>query len=556
MEIHRVRRRARPVPCPGRAALFAFALCAALLPALAGAQDPAPAPAGDSPLAVAPATVSLAAPEPAAPAVAPAAEGTPPQSGPAPLAATPAEVAAIGPVAPAAEGGANALADALVAPSPQAAPPDADLWERIRRGFAMPDLETKRAQSATRWYAAQPDYMVRMSSRASMYLFHIVEEIEKRGMPTELALLPFVESAMQPEAVSWAKAAGLWQFIPSTGRLYSLEQNLWKDERLGVTESTRAALDYLQKLHAEFGDWQLALAAYNCGEAGVERALSRARKAKKSVAYKDLRLPNETQYYVPKLQAIKNIIADPARYGIALPAIRNEPYFTAVRSSRDMDVLTAARLADMPVDDFRALNPAFNRPIIVGISSPTVLVPADHAGTFTANLAAWEATGQPLTSWTAVRLGGGESLKEVADRAGISEAQLREANHIPPRYRPAVGSTLLVPRDETMGSDIAAELVDASMAVVPESANLHQVTYRVRRGDSLASVARRWRVQEGDILAWNNLHGSTLFAGQRLVLTVPRAAPAVAKSQKGAAKPAASTASATHGASPAASSRM
>jgi membrane-bound lytic murein transglycosylase D len=241
-----------------------------------------------------------------------------------------------------------------------------DLWERIRRGFKMHDLVNKRATSSTRWYAGQPDYISRMSSRASMYLFHIVQEIERRGMPTELALLPFVESAMQPEAVSTAKAAGLWQFIPSTGRLFSLEQNLWTDERFGVIESTRAALDYLQQLYGEFGDWQLALAAYNCGEAGVERALARNRAAHRPLDYTSLRLPRETQYYVPKLQAIKNIIAEPQKYGIELPGIRNEPYFVALSRSRDIDVATAAHLADMSIDDFRALNPAFNRPVIGG----------------------------------------------------------------------------------------------------------------------------------------------------------------------------------------------
>jgi len=410
----------------------------------------------------------------------------------------------------------------------------------------MPDLENKRAQSSTRWYAAQPDYIARMTARAGMYLYHIVGEIEKRGMPTELALLPFVESAMQPEAVSFAKAAGLWQFIPSTGRLYSLEQNLWKDERFGVIESTRAALDYLQKLHDEFGDWQLALAAYNCGEAGVERALARARAKHKSLAYQDLRLPKETQYYVPKLQALKNIVADPRRYGIDLPAIPNQPYFVTYSNTLDMDVATAARLADMPVEDFRALNPAFNRPVIVGASSPTILVPADRVETFDANLAAWQATGQPLASWTAYTLQPGESLAKVAERVGLGEAQLREANRIPPRYRPAAGSTLLIPRDETMSDDIAPGFMTASFALVPESNNLRQVTYRVRRGDSLASVARRWHVSADDIVAWNDLRTMTLFAGQRLVLTVAR--PVAASPHKGAKKatPVASSAAAAH----------
>jgi membrane-bound lytic murein transglycosylase D len=403
---------------------------------------------------------------------------------------------------------------------------DEDLWSRIRRGFKMPDLEGRRAQSSTRWYAGQPEYISRMAGRASMYLYHIVEEIEKRGMPTEIALLPFVESAMQPEAVSVAKAAGLWQFIPSTGKLYSLEQNLWKDERLGVIESTRAALDYLQNLYAEFGDWQLALAAYNCGEAAVEKALARARAAHRSVAYSDLRLPVETQFYVPKLQAIKNIVADPQRFGISLPSIPNQPYFIAFNKTQDMDVTTAARLADIPVDEFRMLNPAFNRPVIVGASSPTILVPADHAETFDANLAAWQATGQPLSSWTAYTLQPGEQLAQVAKRLGLTESQLREANHIPPRYRATAGSTILVPRNEAITGDIGASFMSASLSLVPENGNLRQVTYRVRRGDTLATVARRWHVSGEDIIAWNGLHSENLLVGQRLTLTLGRPAPA------------------------------
>jgi membrane-bound lytic murein transglycosylase D len=423
------------------------------------------------------------------------------------------------------------------APPVAAAPaaPKIDLWERIRRGFVLPDLNSKLAVQATRWYSGQSDYMVRMSNRASLYLFHIVEEIETRGMPMELALLPFVESAMQPEAESHAKAVGLWQFIPSTGKLYSLEQNHFKDERRDVIESTRAALDYLQKLHDDFGDWQLALAAYNCGEGCIARAVQRARAAKKSTDYSSLRLPRETQYYVPKLQAIKNIVRDPARYGVELPAIRNEPYFVALTRTRDIDVATAARLAEMPVDEFRALNPAFKRPVIVGAAQPTILLPADRAETFKANFAAYEATGQPLASWTTYTLRENETLAAVAARIGLTEASLREANRIPPRYRLAPRSTILIPRDETMEDDISAEKIAANFALVPEQPNYKQITYRVRRGDTLASVSRRWNVKPEEITAWNNLRSESLFAGQRLSLTVARA-PAPAKKSTTAKK--------------------
>ncbi|MGE5336255.1 MAG: transglycosylase SLT domain-containing protein [Gemmatimonadota bacterium] len=395
-----------------------------------------------------------------------------------------------------------------------------DLWERIRRGFKMPDLTGRLADNSTRWYASQPDYIGRMASRGSRYLFHIVDEIEKRGMPTELALLPFVESAMQPEAESHAKAAGLWQFIPSTGKLYQLEQNLWKDERRDVLESTRAALDYLQNLYEEFGDWNLALAAYNCGEACVTKAIARNRARHRPVDYASLPLPKETKYYVPKLQAIKNIVRSPETYDIALPAIQNEPYFVVVRKTRDIDIITAARLAEMPIDEFRALNPSFKRPVITAAGQSPILLPADHAETFIGNLAAYEATGQPLSNWTTYAMQPKETIAEVADRVGISEAALREANRVPPKFRLASGSTILIPRDETMEGDIQPDMLDASFALVPERPNLRQITYRVRRGDTLYSIARRWRVQPDDIVAWNRLRSRALFAGQRVNLMV------------------------------------
>jgi membrane-bound lytic murein transglycosylase D len=416
---------------------------------------------------------------------------------------------------------------ATAAPADQTVPAQAapgsygDVWERIRKGFAMRDLTSKKALASTRWYAERRDYIERMSNRASLYLYYIVQEIEKRGLPTELALLPFVESAMQPQAVSAAQAAGLWQFIPSTGRIYSLEQNLWKDERFGVIESTRAALDYLQKLHDEFGSWELALAAYNYGEAGVERALEYNRKHHKPLTYDALvKLPRETQFYVPKLQAIKNIVSNPQRYGIELPAIRDQPYFVTISGSRDIDMATAAQLADMPLEDFQALNPAFHRPLIVGAMAPTILLPADRSEKFGANLAAWEATGQPLASWTAYKLKTGETLAAVAERVGVTEASLRTANHVPPRYLLASGSTVLVPRDESAGEDVSSDMLDGSMALVPEQPGLRKISVKVRRGESIGTIARRWHVTEDEIIAWNDLRSPALLAGQRLTLTV------------------------------------
>jgi membrane-bound lytic murein transglycosylase D len=202
------------------------------------------------------------------------------------------------------------------------AEPPADIWVRVRQGFAMPDLENDLVKDREAWYAARPDYMVRMTERSRRYLFHIVEELERRNMPTELALLPFIESAFNPEAVSSAKAAGMWQFMPATGKYFDLKQNIFRDERRDVIESTRAALDYLQKLYSMFGDWHLALAAYNWGEGSVGRALAKNKAAGLGLSYSELRMPNETRYYVPKLQAVKNIIAQPQNFNVRLPLIQ------------------------------------------------------------------------------------------------------------------------------------------------------------------------------------------------------------------------------------------
>src|ERR1700731_763473 len=226
-----------------------------------------------------------------------------------------------------------------------------------------------------------------MTERSQKYLYYIVEELESRHMPTELALLPFIESAYNPQALSVAKAAGMWQFVPGTGRTYNLKQNMWQDERRDVLASTGAALDYLSRLHDMFGDWYLALAAYNWGEGNVQRAIARNQAAGLPTDYLSLKLPVETRNYVPKLQAVKNIIANPQLYGLTLPAGPNRPYFVSVKTSHDIDVDVAARLAGMPLDEFKALNPSFKKPLIVGsIESPNLL-PFDNAQNLERNLA-------------------------------------------------------------------------------------------------------------------------------------------------------------------------
>ena len=233
-----------------------------------------------------------------------------------------------------------------------------DLWEHIRKGFAIPDLESDLVQDRTQWYASKPDYIQRMSERSSKYLFYIVDELDQRNMPSELALLPFIESAFNPQAVSGARASGMWQFMPATGKSFDLKQNVFRDDRRDVQASTRAALDYLQRLYNMFGDWHLALAAYNWGEGNVNKAIARNQRAGLPTGYLDLNMPMETRLYVPKLQAMKNLVRDPQSFNLQLPNIPNHPYFQSVPLPRDMDVEVAAKLAEVSLEDFKALNPS------------------------------------------------------------------------------------------------------------------------------------------------------------------------------------------------------
>ncbi|MEO8856413.1 MAG: transglycosylase SLT domain-containing protein, partial [Burkholderiaceae bacterium] len=279
--------------------------------------------------------------------------------------------------------------DATVPRRVTALVPPADLWERIRRGYAMPDLDNPLVHERERWYAERADYIRRMAERSRKYLFHVVEQLELRNMPTELALLPFVESAFNPQAVSSAKAAGMWQFMPATGKYFDLKQNAFRDDRRDVLASTDAALDYLQKLYGMFGDWHLALAAYNWGEGNVQRAIAKNQRAGLGVGYLDLNMPAETRLYVPKLQAMKNIVAAPQNFLAALPLIENHPYFQTVLITRDIDVTLAAKLARVELDDFKALNPSANRPVILAAGTPQILLPWDNAAVFEANLRAY-----------------------------------------------------------------------------------------------------------------------------------------------------------------------
>jgi membrane-bound lytic murein transglycosylase D len=400
--------------------------------------------------------------------------------------------------------------------------PPSDLWSRMRQGFAMPDLNNELVQRHTQFYAERPEYFARMTERSNKYLFHIIEELERRGMPTELALLPFVESAFNPQAISSAKAAGMWQFVPSTGRHFELTQNAFRDDRRDVLASTRAALDYLSRLHNMFGNWHLALAAYNWGEGSVQRAQNRNQRLGLGLGYSDLTMPAETRNYVPKLQALKNIVAQPERYGVELPLIENHPYFQTVDIVRDIDVALAAQLAEVSLEDFKSLNPSANKPLIMAAGTPQILLPWNNAITFAKNLQQYAG---PLASWTVWTAPSTMSAAQAAQQVGMSEAALRAANNIPARMRIRAGSSLLVARSGQM-TDVSSQLADSGrIAFAPEPVAVARAKrYTVRRGDTLSSVASRHGLSSATLARWNKLKPNAMLRiGQTLNLTAPAA---------------------------------
>lgn len=410
-----------------------------------------------------------------------------------------------------------------------------DIIERLRKGFALADINTDLVLHHQQWYLNRPDYMRRMVERSSRYLHHILEELEKRGMPTELALLPMVESAYNPMAYSRAKASGLWQFIPATGKRYNLDQTWWKDERRDIVASTTAALEYLQTIYEMHGDWHLALASYNWGEGAVGRAVNKNRAKGLPTDYLSLTMPNETRNYVPKLQALKNIFNSPALLAeLDLPSIPNRPYFGTITKASHIDVKVAAQLAEMPVQEFVALNPSHNRPVIQ--SETPLVIPADKMDTFVSNLEAHEDKNKPLSSWQAYTMRPGEKLESIAPRFGMTVANLKAANGIKGRIQLPPGFTLLVAGKD--GSDAL------NMAALPEQPRLPDAnpepatkgtagarTHTVRKGDKLPALAKRYGMSVAELKKINNLRSDKLAAGSRLNVAAA-SAPAKTSAEK------------------------
>jgi len=421
--------------------------------------------------------------------------------------------------------------DTQASVSPQAPPPPgptqvagldpaqyADLFDRMRAGFRLEDGSDRHAVDLElHWYVSNPEYLQRAFGRADLSLYHIVTELERRGMPLELALLPVVESAFEPYAYSRARASGLWQFIPGTGSKYGLKQDWWYDGRRDIVESTRAALDYLQALHDEFnGDWLLAIAAYNCGEALVERAVDVNRAAGRPVDFWDLWLPRETRAYVPKLLAMRRLVLDPESYGLAFSPIPNQPYFARVPTQGQVNLRIAAEIAGVSPEELYELNPAFHRWATDPAGPHFVLLPVNAADTFAENITQLSADQRLGVANYSVRRG--DSLATVALKFHTSVNVLRELNDMPVGTI-AVGDDLRVPGAMT---DLPAKVILAAARVdghgrgrVPRA---HVQV--VRRGDSLWTIARRTGVNVNTLALMNGLQpGDELRAGQRIKLS-------------------------------------
>ena len=396
-----------------------------------------------------------------------------------------------------------------------------NLVDRIRSGFAMPDMPHSRIRPFLKRFSSNPDYLNRVFARGGPYLHHIVEEIEARGLPMELALLPIVESAYNPQATSHAKAAGLWQFIPSTGRIYQLSQDWWMDERRDVIESTRAALDYLEKIYALHGnDWFLALASYNWGEGAVGRAIRRNKAAGKPTDYLNLRMPRETRNYVPQLIALRDILESPQDYGLTLPYVENRPYFAVIDKNQSIDLKLAAELAELDQEEFQALNPHLRRPVIEISRTNRIVLPIENVDRFNANLSSYLSRGLPLVTWKPYTMKRGDSLQSIASRAGISADVLAKANSLKSgKAKLLPGTVLLAPVAAQPSSGPALETTLASFkgARTIEREYVPAKTYVVRRNETWQSIARKWRVRVSDLKALNK-GIDHLKTGIRLIL--------------------------------------
>lgn len=387
-------------------------------------------------------------------------------------------------------------------------PTQADLWQRIRDGFQLPPLTNKYVDYYRKWYAERPEYIARLADRAQPYLFYIVEEVEKRGMPTEIALLPAIESAYKPTAYSRAHASGLWQFIPSTARSYGLKMSWWYDGRRDVIDATRAALDYLEFLHKEFeGDWFHAIAAYNAGEGSVQYAINKNKSRGTATHFQHLRLRSETRRYVPKLVAFKEIIEQPERFGIDLAAIPNQPFFDTVDTLGQIDLNVVQDVSGMSTRELQHLNPAFRRWATDPDGPHRLLIPVSKSKSVKDGLASLPASAR--LKWGHYKIKRGDTLSQIARKYGISVRTLQRSNNLNGTFIRA-GKDLLIPLS-------SGTISYAANTSVTTEAN--PVIHRVRSGDTLWGIARYYNVYLNQLARWNSIGTNDLLhLGQNILV--------------------------------------
>jgi len=406
----------------------------------------------------------------------------------------------------------------------------ATIWDRLQSLYALPEIDNARIDREVNWYLKNPEYLSRVQQRAEPYLYFILNEIEAKNIPGELALLPVVESAFRPDAQSPAQASGLWQFIPPTGRLYGLKQNSWYDGRRDVVESTQAATTFLKELSETFNnDWLLALASYNAGKGNIKNAIDKNTDRGLPTDYWSLDLNNETSAYVPRLLAIAKIFANPEKYNLSLQRFPNEPYFELVDVKSQIDLGKAAEMAQTPIDHFFKLNPGFNRWSTDPTGPHRLLIPVDKAGSFKEKLA--ELPHEDRIKWEHHTVAGKENLKTIAKKHNTSIEVIQEINHLDNDVV-AQGKILLIPVSyQALKEEAPATL--ASVQQAPSQPQTAKQVYTIKKGDTLSNIAQRFSVDKDDILSWNKLSKKTaLKVGEKITIkktgsiTVASTAPA------------------------------
>ena len=392
-----------------------------------------------------------------------------------------------------------------------------NLWQRIYSRYEIKNENNSRSKKYEDWYSARPEYVERMMDRSQKYLFYVVGEVEKRGMPSEIALLPMIESAYNPIANSRSKAVGIWQFIPSTGRLYGLKQDWWHDKRRNVVEATNAALDYLQKLHTLFGSWDLALAAYNAGEGTVGRAIAKNRAKGLPTDYAHLKLPRETKDYVPKLQAIKNIVSNPYKYGLYIDSIPNKPYFTSVEAPAVIDADLAANLAEISYDEFLLLNAEHRRPLIrTNDKTQRLILPINAADTFVKNLSQNE---KPLVSWNIYQPKHNEKIKAIANKFDMQESDLIKTNDLNPQKTIKISTMMLVAKKEGAESNTNQDIYESKIQNDKKAEDaMKPAMHKVKSGDTLNKIAKRYDIHIDELKDINQMTSSDIQIGSILQL--------------------------------------